>query len=192
MESGISPVSNQPALNRANQSTDSLATGSPATGSQAEAADKGTAPVNTPPAVAVRIDVKRLARLLFYALLLPAGVAIVFDFMLGLFPLLTLAMVVLVFPIAGFLVLRSTLREMSDVIGQVAPEEIEEPEAGEDEEGAAGVVSTLETEVLEVETAEKPQPENELPAHSATGTSATEAPIAQQFIKQGESLSKQK
>ncbi|MEX1019388.1 MAG: hypothetical protein WDZ49_07000 [Litorilinea sp.] len=72
----------------------------------------------------VRMDVRRLARLVFYALILPGGSAIVFDFWLGLFPLLTLGTMVVVFPIAAFIILRSTLREMKNVIDQVAPEEV--------------------------------------------------------------------
>jgi hypothetical protein len=84
----------------------------------------------TPVPGAVRIDVRRLARLVFYALLLPGSLGIGSDFVFGLFPLLTLATVVLVFPIAGFLIMRAALREMEGVIQQVAPEEEAEESAG--------------------------------------------------------------
>ena len=82
---------------------------------------------------AVRIDVKRLAWLLFYVLLLPGSLAIALDFLLGFFPLLTLVTVVVVIPAAGFLVMRSTLREIKSVIDQVAPEEEPEEETPENE-----------------------------------------------------------
>lgn len=67
------------------------------------------------------MDVRRLAQLVFYLLFLPGGLAIGLDLGLGLFPLLTLGAMVLVFPVAAYYILRGAVREMNRVIEQVAP-----------------------------------------------------------------------
>lgn len=85
----------------------------------------------------LRIDVKRLAGLLIYALLLPGAVAISLDLLLGLFPLLTLGAVVTLFPIAGFIILRNAVREMNQIADQVAPEEDESQEDEDEAEADA-------------------------------------------------------
>lgn len=82
---------------------------------------------------AVRLDIRRLAQLVFYALFLPGGLAILFDIWFGLFPLLTFGAMIIVFPLAGFYILRGTLREMNSVIAQVAPEPEEEDSETSDE-----------------------------------------------------------
>lgn len=93
----------------------------------------------------LRINVSGLVRLLFYALLLPATIAILLDFWLDLFPVFTLATLVTLFPIAGFFILRNTLREMNQIMEQVAPKEVAEEEVPEEEVSAADAVMGLES-----------------------------------------------
>jgi hypothetical protein len=52
---------------------------------------------------------------------LPCGLALAADLLLGFFPLLTIAAIVIVFPIATVVICRAALQELQRVIDQVAP-----------------------------------------------------------------------
>ena len=54
-------------------------------------------------------------------LVLPFALAIAADAILGMWPILTIVAVVLVFPVAGFVIIRKVLSEMERVIRIVAP-----------------------------------------------------------------------
>lgn len=69
-----------------------------------------------------RIDVRRLAKKLVLVVVLPTVVAVTVDFRLGTWPVLTIAEMVIWFPIAVVLVNRATVEEMERVIQRVAPE----------------------------------------------------------------------
>ena len=68
-----------------------------------------------------RIDLWRLSRSFLLFLVLPFVVAIALDLATGLWPILTIAAVVLVFPFAGVVMIRKVNAEMQRVIEIVAP-----------------------------------------------------------------------
>ncbi|MDI9548104.1 MAG: hypothetical protein QM346_10965 [Chloroflexota bacterium] len=70
-----------------------------------------------------RIDLWRLSRGLLLFLVVPISAAIAGDFVFGVWPILTIAAVGVAFPVAGFVVIRTALKEMERVIRAVAPEE---------------------------------------------------------------------
>ena len=88
-----------------------------------------------------RIDVRRLARVLFFSLVLPLSLAIGLDFGLNTMPLATIVASVIFIPLAMVVVSRVALSEFDKVIQAVAPAEAEpvaqdEPAAEEDESGS--------------------------------------------------------
>ncbi len=70
-----------------------------------------------------RIDLWRLSRGLLLFLVVPIAAAIAGDFVFGAWPILTIAAVGVAFPVAGFVVIRTALKEMERVIRAVAPTE---------------------------------------------------------------------
>jgi len=69
-----------------------------------------------------RISVWRLSKWMFFALVLPCMLAIVFDVVANTWPYGTLLVACFAFPIAGILVMRASLQELQKVIDEVAPE----------------------------------------------------------------------
>ncbi len=59
------------------------------------------------------------------ALILPVSLAIIVDMIVGLWPLLTLVVASFAFPIAGIVMVRSTMQELQKVIDELAPETLE-------------------------------------------------------------------
>ncbi len=76
-------------------------------------------PVASP---APRINVWRLGRNVILALILPVSLAIVVDMIVGLWPIVTLIVASFAFPIAGIVVIRSTMQELRRVIQELEPE----------------------------------------------------------------------
>lgn len=74
-----------------------------------------------------RINTRKLASILLLGLILPVAAALVADFIIGTLPYITVAAVVVCFPVAAILISRTALRELDRVIQEVAPSEIETP-----------------------------------------------------------------
>ena len=68
-----------------------------------------------------RINLGRLFRWLFLTLILPMSLAIAFDFLLNLQPFLTILATVIVIPSATFLVVRTVIDELNQVLRTIAP-----------------------------------------------------------------------
>jgi hypothetical protein len=77
----------------------------------------------------VRINVRRLATLLFVSLLVPFGVALTLDVALGWLPLATIVTAVVFIPLSTVIVVRATLAELDVLIQAVAPLPAESSEA---------------------------------------------------------------
>ncbi|MCC6454347.1 MAG: hypothetical protein IT328_05345 [Caldilineaceae bacterium] len=80
-----------------------------------------------------RIDWRKLLLPFLFIMVLPSVLAILADFWLGSLPFITIAAIVLCFPTATILVMKTALREMDRVIAEVAPpvpEEAALPETG--------------------------------------------------------------
>ena len=70
-----------------------------------------------------RINVWRLGKNVLLCLVLPVVVAIVLDVCFGSWPIITLIVAGLAFPIAGIVVVRSTMQELERVIRELTPNE---------------------------------------------------------------------
>ena len=79
-----------------------------------------------------RNDWRKLMNHFSLVLVLPSLLAILVDFWLGLFPLVTIVAILICFPTAGFLLNRVTLQEMDRVINEIAPVPPPEVEDGID------------------------------------------------------------
>ena len=86
----------------------------------------------------VRIDVRRLAKMLLLWELLPISIVVLIDFSAQTFPILTLAATLIIIPFSSFFVLRAALSEFDRVIQEVAPEQPEGPEGPEEPEEPEG------------------------------------------------------
>lgn len=75
----------------------------------------------------VRINVQRLLRSLVTSLIAPMLAAILFDWQLGWFPLITIGATVIFIPLSTVVVVRAALAELDQVIQQVAPISVEAP-----------------------------------------------------------------
>lgn len=75
------------------------------------------------------MDIGRMAKNMVLALVLPVALAIAADIVAGTWPFITLIVSALAFPIAGIIVLRTTMQELNKVIQALAPEEDDEQEA---------------------------------------------------------------
>jgi hypothetical protein len=85
-----------------------------------------------------RIDWRKLMVPFAFVLVLPSLLAILIDFWLGLFPLVTIVAILICFPAAGFFLNRVTLQELDRVINEVAPlpsPEVEPLPEVEDDQG---------------------------------------------------------
>lgn len=69
----------------------------------------------------VRINVQRLLRGLVTSLIAPLLLAILFDWQLGWFPLITIGATIIFIPLSTVVVVRAALAELDQVIQQVAP-----------------------------------------------------------------------
>ena len=58
---------------------------------------------------------------LAFILVLPSLLGILIDFWLGLFPLVTIVVILICFPTAGFFLNRITMQELDRVINEIAP-----------------------------------------------------------------------
>jgi hypothetical protein len=76
----------------------------------------------------VRINVRRLATLVFVSLIVPLAIAILLDVGLGSRPLFTICATVIFVPLSSLLVIRATLAEFEAVIQTVAPLETDPSE----------------------------------------------------------------
>jgi hypothetical protein len=76
----------------------------------------------------VRINVRRLATLVFASLIVPMAIALLLDFGLGSTPLFTICATVIFVPLSSLIVVRATLAEFEAVIQAVAPLESDQPE----------------------------------------------------------------
>lgn len=65
---------------------------------------------------------------LFFSLLLPVGVALLADWLLGTLPWVTLVVGLICIPLASLVVIKAALRDFNRVIAAVAPE-VDEAEA---------------------------------------------------------------
>ena len=70
-----------------------------------------------------RINVRRLAKLLVWGLIVPLTAAFLFDNLTGTAPWATLIVVVLCIPLTTVLVSRAALQEMDRIIQVIAPSE---------------------------------------------------------------------
>ena len=68
-----------------------------------------------------RIDLRKLALILMFVLVVPSVLLWSIDQILGTTPILTIAAILLCFPTAAFLLNRTALQEMDRVIQEVAP-----------------------------------------------------------------------
>lgn len=75
----------------------------------------------------VRINVQRLLRGLVTSLIAPLLLAILFDWQLGWFPLITIGATVIFIPLSTVVVVRAALAELDQIIQQVAPIVVEAP-----------------------------------------------------------------
>lgn len=80
----------------------------------------------------VRLNVRRLVKVLCLSFIVPIGLAWVVDIALGSVPVVTIAAIVIFIPAGAFFVLRATLKEFDNVVESVAPRE---PEVREKESG---------------------------------------------------------
>ncbi len=76
------------------------------------------------PEKALRIDVKGLTLRLLLSLVVPVGVALVLDLLVGTWPWMTLATALVCIPLATVIVGNATLRDFERVVAQVAPYDV--------------------------------------------------------------------
>jgi|688.fasta_scaffold64623_1 hypothetical protein len=69
----------------------------------------------------VRINVQRLLRSVVTTLVLPMALAMLADWQLALFPIVTIGATIIFMPLATVIVIRAALAEMDQVIQKVAP-----------------------------------------------------------------------
>jgi hypothetical protein len=67
-----------------------------------------------------RIDLWRLTRIFLLVLVLPCCLAIAVDLLAGTFPYITIAAILIVFPIAAIVINRTALSELDRVIQEVS------------------------------------------------------------------------
>jgi hypothetical protein len=79
------------------------------------------------------IEWQKLLLPFLFIMVLPSIAAILLDIWLESLPLITIAAILICFPVATFLVMRRALKEMNRVIGEVAPPRLPEPEIPETE-----------------------------------------------------------
>lgn len=72
------------------------------------------------------------------ALVIPCTAAIVIDLLAHTWPLITLLVAAFSFPIAGFVVMRSALQELNEVIREVAPEVPQQDDMAESKQAEQG------------------------------------------------------
>ena len=80
-----------------------------------------------------RINLGRLFRWLFLTLILPMSLAIALDYLLNLQPFITILAIIIVIPLATFLVVRVIIEELNRVLRLNAPEESISPPLAEAE-----------------------------------------------------------
>ena len=80
-----------------------------------------------------RINLGRLFRWLFLTLILPMSLAIALDYLLNLQPFITILAIIIVIPLATFLVVRVIIEELNRVLRLIAPEESISPPLAEAE-----------------------------------------------------------
>lgn len=68
------------------------------------------------------MDIGRLVRIFFWSLVLPFAISLALDLALGILPLITLAAIVIVIPIASVTVGRAVLSEFNKIVQVVAPD----------------------------------------------------------------------
>ncbi len=91
-----------------------------------------------------RINWRKLMQPFAGVLVLPCVLAILIDFLMGWFPIVTIVALIICFPTAGYLLNRVTMQELNRVIDEIAPASFPEVELSE-------------VEISEVEVAEKHQ-----------------------------------
>jgi hypothetical protein len=72
-------------------------------------------------ATSPRIEWRKLLTPFLFIMVLPSTSAILLDLWLGTLPLITIAAILIAFPLATFLVMRNALKEMDRVIVEVTP-----------------------------------------------------------------------
>lgn len=78
-----------------------------------------------------RIDWRKLTQPFAFVLVLPCVLAILIDFLMGWFPLVTIVALIICFPTAGYLLNRVTMQELNRVIDEIAPAPLPEVKASE-------------------------------------------------------------
>lgn len=68
-----------------------------------------------------RIDLRKLTQTFLVVLFLPTAAAVAIDLWLDMLPFVTLIVILIVFPLATFLINRTALQEMDRIIQEVAP-----------------------------------------------------------------------
>jgi hypothetical protein len=77
-----------------------------------------------------RIDLWRLTRIFMFVLVLPCSAAVALDLLSGAFPLITIAAILIVFPIAAVVISRTALHELDRVIQEIAPPPLNSEQGG--------------------------------------------------------------
>jgi len=67
------------------------------------------------------INLRRLTQTFLFVLVLPSSFAVALDLLSGFFPYITIAAVLIVFPVAAIVISRTALQELERVIEEVAP-----------------------------------------------------------------------